>query len=436
MRYAREMEDRVRSVMRSGNPVPRDSAAGGRHDASKKETLHWIMGQTLPGDAGRSVPPLTPAKRRDGVLPGHGRARRVVVPITAALAVVGLITGLTLASLGSAHQPSARPPAAAAAGGSSMPKFYATLSAASIGFAVDIHSSRTGRVLSHTNIGAPGSGIGIVADRTDRAFVVETALKNDSGVSLLLLRISANGRSMTRTRLPLTLQPAGTQNIVDGIAISPDGTKLAVALQIITHGDIQKPHSAIIVYPMAGGAAQTWTAPHDVALAWDPVWTSGDRRLTFLWHDQLRGNLNKFYTARTQIRVLHVAAPPRNLLGSTVIATGGGKLGFIQTFQAGPANSPIITATFRDVPSTGASGTAVVQLSSLSPTGAITKVIVRHNIAYHSRAQMITADDNCQVLGIDASGHHALAACPVFGRIDNGKFTPLPHSSGDFDAAW
>jgi hypothetical protein len=35
-----------------------------------------------------------------------------------------------------------------------------------------------------------------------------------------------------------------------------------------------------------------------------------------------------------------------------------------------------------------------------------------------------------------ATGQHALAVCPNFGRIDNGTFTPLAHNSGDCIVAW
>jgi hypothetical protein len=295
-----------------------------------------------------------------------------------------------------------------------MPRFYVTLSsqgASAGGMIAEVHSSRTGQVLSHRHVGVLGEGIGIAADRSDRAFVIDTTIRTSRGwvVGLVLLRVSADGHSTTLRRLPITLTTPRSRNVVDGIAVSPDGTRLAVALQVIRNGGLQKPHGEIIVYSLAGGAIRAWrawTAPQEVALAWNPVWTNGSRQLSFLWHDHLKGNLNVFYTGRAQVRVLDTATAGHSLLASRVIASGGDKLGFIQSALAGPDDSPVIAATFRDVAAAGASGTAMVQLAGLSPTGAVTKVFASHAIGYHSRAQMITADTNCQVLGIDATGRH------------------------------
>jgi hypothetical protein len=366
------------------------------------------------------------------------RARRVIGPIAAGLAVAGLIAGLMLAGSSAASRPATGAPTAAGAG---LPKFYVTLSepAHSLDIVAQVHASLTGQVLSRVNVGPARSIVGITADRSDRAFVIDTTVRKSSHdvVGLFLLHVSASGRSTRLARLPIALTSPHSQNVVDGIAASPDGTRLAVAVQVVKNAspDVLNPRAEIVVYSLTGGATQTWAAPRHEALPLNPVWTSGSRQLTFLWQDHLKGT-GEFYTGRSQVRVLDTAAPGRNLLSSRVVATGGSLLGFIQAALAGPQDSPVIAATFRDIPSSGASGTAIVQLAGLSPEGAVTKIFTRHSIAYHSRAQMITVDTNCQVLGIDSAGRHTLAYCPDFGRIDNGRFTPLPHNSGEFAAAW
>lgn len=443
MRYERDTVDQVRSIMGPGNPVPDDTRAGGWRDLAGQETLDRILAlsEQDPGDA-PSRPQPGRARPAGRLLPRSARARRVIGPITAGLAVAGLIAGLMLAGASSAARPAAGAPTATAGAGIALPKFYVTLSepGRSFNIVAQVHASLTGQVLSRVVVGPAASIVGITADRSDRAFVIDATVRksNHDVVGLFLLRVSASGRSTKLTRLPITLTSPHSRNVIDGIAASPDGTRLAVAVQVVKNANpnVLNPRAEIVVYSLTGGGTQTWAAPRHEALPLNPAWTSGSRQLTFLWQDHLKGT-GEFFTGRTQIRVLDTAAPGRNLLNSRVIATGGGALGFIQAALAGPHDSPIIAATFRDVPSSGASGTAIVQLAGLSPEGTVTKIFARHSIAYHSRAQMIVADTNCQVLGIDAAGRHTLAYCPNFGRIDNNrKFTPLPHNSGEFAAAW
>jgi hypothetical protein len=439
MRYERDTVDRVRSIMGPGNPVPNDPRAGAWRDLDGQETLDQILALSEQ-DAGAVPSRARPGQARPAgrLLPLSARARHVIGPITAGLAVAGLIAGLMIAGSSAASRPATGAPTAAGAG---LPKFYVTLSepGRSTNIVAQVHASLTGRVLSRVTVGPARSVVGITADRSDRAFVIDTTVRKSGQdvVGLFLLRVSASGRSARLARLPITLTSPHSHNVVDGIAASPDGTRLAVAVQVIKNPNpnVLNPRAEIVVYSLTGGGTQTWVAPRHEALPLNPVWTSGSRQLTFLWQDHLKGT-GEFYTGRSQVRVLDTAAPGRNLLSSRVIATGGGRLGFIQAALAGPLDSPVIAATFRDIPASGASGTAIVQLAGLSPGGTVTKIFARHSIAYHSRAQMITVDTNCQVLGIDAAGRHTLAYCPDFGRIDNGRFTPLPHNSGEFAAAW
>jgi hypothetical protein len=422
-------------MMGPGNPVPRNAPAGRWHDLHGQETYDRIV--ALAGPDADDAPSL-PGRARS-LPPGSGRFRRVITPVAAGLAVAGLITGLTLAVGSAPDRPAAGAPAAAVSG---MPRFYVTLSSPGKFGAViaEVHASGTGQVLDQARVGFLGEGDGIVPDGSDRTFLIYASISStNQAVGLSVLTVSPNGHVMHLQRLPRILLAANSQNVIDGIAVSPDGKELAVALQVNKNPNpnVLNPRGEIVVYSLTGGATQTWTAPRDVAVPWNPVWTGGSQ-LTFLWQDHLKGTVF-FFTGRSQVRVLDTSAPGRNLLASSVIATGGGKLGFIQAALAGQGNSPGIAAAFRDVPSTGASGTALLKLVSLSPAGTVSKVLVSHAIAYHSHAQMVKIDTSCQVLGIDASGQHTIAYCPVFGRIDNGTFTPLPGNRGEFGewaAAW
>ena len=431
MRYGENTVDRVRSIMGPGNPVPGSAPVGDAHEAHCHETHDKILALAQDGTTHVSV--RSPSARP--WWPASRRVRRLAAPLAAGLAVIGLAVGLTLAGQSTVHRPAT---GALAGGDTAMPGFYVTLSQLrhlSPHVLAEVHDSLTGRVLSQANVGLFGYGVGITADSTDRAFVIDASTGGRKPVvALFLLRVSATGDSTKVTRLPIDLTAPKSHNVVDGIAVSPDGTKLAVALQIPAKGNVLHPRGEILVYSLTGGATQTWTAPHDSGMPWNPAWTDGNGQLTFVWQDQLKGS-NTFFTGRSEVRVLDTTASGRSLLASKVIATGGGKLGFIQAAAAVDGGSTLIAAVFQ-VPS-GSTGTALVRLVALSATtGAITHVFASHDIPYSSRVQEADAVASCQVLGADITGEHTLANCPNLGRIDNGVFTPLPHSSKAFDAAW
>jgi hypothetical protein len=449
MKYGQSTVDQVRFIMGRSNPVPASAPSARWHESHARETYDRIMAQAgaeVPDSPSHAGPTSVRLPRRP--MSASGRARRIIAPITAALAVAGVIAGVTLtansgnSSRRSATGASTAPRKIGSAADSTLPAFYVTLSLQSpTGVAVaEVHSSQTGRVLSAVNVGYFWNGINISADGSDRAFVVEAAatdnINSDKDV-LSLLRISADGTSIKLTRLPITLLPANSPDVVDGIAVSPDGTKLAVALQINqNNSNVLKPHGEIVLYSMkTDTAGRTWTAPGDPGLPWNPAWTGGDQKLNFVWQDQIRGNKD-FYTGRSQVRTLNTASPASNLLSSsTVLVSGGGRVGFIQAAYAGPVGAPIIAATFR-VTSVGGSGTATVQLIELSATGVILKVFAQHTNSYSGDAQEASDVAGCQVAGVDASALATLAYCTNFGSISNGTFTRLAHNPSGAAAAW
>lgn len=426
----------VRSLMEPGNPVPADVRVGSWQDLAGQQTHDLILTRASSEVAGaplreggtRAQPPPQPGK-------SPGRWLRAAAPLAAALAVAGVVGGLVLV----AHlspTPGRHVSGALAAADKGMPSLYVALSFQGEPSRVvaEVHASRTGQVLSKVNVG-PVTGIPwITADGSGRTYVISAGARN-GGTALYSLRVSGNGHSAKITKLPINLpRPESHQVLIDGLALSPDGSKLAVALQNVQGNGLRSLTGAIRVYRLAGGAPQAWAAPGDPGLPFSPVWT-GANQLTFVWQDHLRGT-QWFYDGRSQIRALDTSAPGQNLLSSRVLVTGGGRLGFIQSALAGPGDSPIMAATFRVSPSGGTSGTARLQLAELSANGAVRKVFAKPTFHYSGQLQEGRVVARCQVVGIDATGQHTLANCPGFGRIDHGKFTPLPHGSGDFGEAW
>ena len=433
MKYTQDTVDRVRSIMAPGNPVPGDVLSGSQRDPRRQETHDRILAGAWTDPAAVPWPPG--AGGPGGWRPWGGRAGRVIAPVAAGLAVAGLVTGLTLAA--GSPAPVRRPATGAlAAADRGMPRFYVTLTSPGQSGRVyaQVHASRTGQVLSQVRAGFLGNGLGISADQSDRAFVIDAEARNGQ-IVLYLLRVSADGHSTALTRLPLVLLPPHSPDVVDGIAVSPDGTKLAVALQVNENPDVVNPRGEIVVYSLAGGPTQTWTAPGDKAVPWNPAWTGGGRYLTFVWQDQITGT-QWFFTGRSQVRRLDTAAPGRNLLASQVLVAGGGPVGYIQAASAGPGDAPIIAALFQ-VPPTGTSGTAHMRLVALSAaTGAVTQVFARYAARYAGQVQEGSAVARCQVLGADPTGQHTLTYCPDLARIDHGVLTPLPPDPGVLAAAW
>ncbi len=425
----------VRSLMQPGNPVPTDVRVGSWQDPAGQQMQGLILTRAHSEAAG-----VTPRKGDTGAQPAPeprrpaDGLRRAAVPLAAALAVAVVISGLVLVAH-LAPTPSRHTGGAVAATAKEMPSLYVTISIQGVPSKVvaEVHSSRTGQVLSKADVGVIASVPWITADRSGHTYVINAGTRNGAN-ALFLLRVSDNGHSAKVTKLPINLTGLASHEVIDGLALSPDGSELAVELQDARGKAVQNVTGTIRVYRLAGGAPQTWAAPGDPGLPFSPVWT-GAGQLTFVWQDHLRGS-DWFYTGRTQIRTLDTAAPGRNLLSSRVLVTGGGRLGFIQSALAGPGNTPIYAATFRVRPSGGTSGTASLQLAELSATGAVSKIFARPTFHYSGQVQEGRVVARCQVLGIDPTGQHTLALCPRFGRIDNGKFTPLPYSSTDFGAAW
>jgi hypothetical protein len=148
MRYERDTVERVRSIMGPGNPVLNDPRAGAWRDLDGQEALDRILALSEQ-DAGAMLSRARPGQARPAarLLPLSARVRRVIGPVTAGLAVAGLIAGLMIAGSSAASRPATGAPTATGAG---LPKFYVTLSEPghSTNIVAQVHASLTGRVLS------------------------------------------------------------------------------------------------------------------------------------------------------------------------------------------------------------------------------------------------------------------------------------------------
>jgi hypothetical protein len=436
--------DRVRQIMAPGNPVPESVASGAWNDEQGRQAHQRIMAvvQDTPGDAAPETASWGSAGDRrlprGPAAPGR-RFWRGMAPVAAGLAVVGLVAGLTLVGGSHPTRPGTGVPVSEGSfAASKVPAYYVTLGFNAVPGGVanevlaEVHSSKTGQVLSYVAVGTLGGLVGGVAAEPSHGDFLLYRTLNSGEVVTSVLHVSSDGRSVKLQHSPLVLEPSGSKELVQGIAVSPDGSKVAAVLMRGPANSL-KTQGAIRVYSMTGGATRTWTAPRDPGSAWTPVWSS-NRQLTFVWQDHLHGSARYFYVGRSEVRVLDTSAAGHSLLSSTVLPTEGAGLTLFQSLGAGSADSPVVVAVIA-VTSLGGHGTEDRQLMEMSASGSVMKIVSTNSVKYSGLEQEGLLSAQCQVFAETPDGA-MLADNPNFGMIVDGKFTPLAHSTGDWAAAW
>jgi hypothetical protein len=283
------------------------------------------------------VPPLTlppPAgavSRRRRRTPSPRRWGSWLAPVAAAAAV--LVIAIALVAV--RDMPDGRPtstsgPVLPAAG---LPTYYLTFSQpagdATMPVGLVLGATLTGKKLF--TLQPPGglSFAGITGAADDRTFVADAhwqpyGVSGSAGRSRTwyVVRVVGSGSraSLVMIRLPIPPTPVGT--IVDAIALSPDGTKLAVASEPLSENPREQ--QQLRVYSVATGAVlHTWSSSAgqfrpiaggggdggdpNATIAW-----VGDRALAFN-----QGTRGKSGYPTMTVQVLDLSRPDGDLLGST-----------------------------------------------------------------------------------------------------------------------
>jgi len=373
-----------------------------------------------------------------GIFPRGVRARRRHAAVRAAMAGVGAALVAVVLAVNLSAGPGtvvgerppgmllaaavvSPPPAGAAAAG--MPRYYVTVDHARP--VAEVRAAATGKVLR--TVALPR--------RIDPKLSQITAAGDGRGFALALfsfprtrfywLRVSADGRSARLTALNAAPLPAG--DYADGIAVSPSGSRLAVAIQL-SGGR----RGAVEVVSLATGTARTWTTgspgyPAGVS------WADG-RRLGFFW-----AGTGAAPQRDPGLWELDTAAPGHALLSGRRIlplVTGGDTVQYAQLTTAGTA---IAAVTYNGTAHV-ARGTVVGGIVELSArTGRPLRTLLAEHAAY-------AADPghpgwyigSCLLAAADRTGGHLLVSCDRFGRLDRGRFTPLPGAAPQsaVAAAW
>jgi len=277
-----------------------------------------------------SVPPLPlPADHltgQSGSRPGAASRpwRRWLVPVGAAAAVVAIAVAATVLATGS-RAPAPRPAAGLWHG---VPQYYFALKygpgpaalrpgahrARSDGSTatLTVRDSRTGVTLATARPSArcEWGYLSAAADDKTAAFM---CVDHQGKPQLFMMRFDPAGRrlSIAAVRLPKLGFP-------DDIALSPDGTRLAVLSAIVpvrlASGSLQGHASVSVrVYSVRTGAVRTWTSPgHDSVGQSRVTWAPGGR-VAF-------GYAATSGTQGTGIRLLNTSAPAGSLLRASKLA--------------------------------------------------------------------------------------------------------------------
>ena len=387
------------------------------------------------------------------------RPRRMpgFVPIAAAMAVIvaiGVSVALPrlLASPPAAVHASAAPSYAAAPG--SVPPYYVALNLAGNGDycrpsapyspATDavVRATATGAVLATITPPRPyGTFIGVAAAADDRTFVLAAQalasppLTQAPPTGFFLLRIDpANPVPSARARLtPLSITVQAQGAGVTGLALSPAGTKLAIAEVY----PIAAP-PALHVITLATGAQRVWAATTG-----GPTFGPGTTGEPLSWAGD--GRTLAFVLAGTAVRLLDTDAAGSNLLSSSrlVVSTPSGYLypSWEQVIITADGQTIIAVIEVAAEAKNGHGTTVRQELVTYSArTGKLLHVLNRIPV-YGNSERVLWASPTGQVLIVSGTQPGTtVGGCVNVGATaavrHDGHFTPIPWSDRTFAAAW
>jgi hypothetical protein len=340
-------------------------------------------------------------------LVGGGLAACSAPPATAHTASASQPAKSATAKSATGTQP-ARSAAAADAG---LPKFYVISAQVGLNSVLQVRASATGKVVGTVTSpsGCMDGPLYVTAAPNDRDFIFSCLMKTPRQNAYFGLRISAQGTPAKPTSLPIRGTTAAT---VTGLALTPDGRKLAIGLTSWTGQ-----HATIEVVTLATGAVRSWTAHLDRPT--ELTWVRNGRELGF-WSFGLRE--------------LDVSAAGSNLASARPILGLFHPKEIVPDAMLSPDGTTILADVSYQLPQ-GTKATPSTVIGGIAQVAAGTGKVLHLFIAQHVKGNAVYP---CQLGPIDASGHHLLAGCAQFDRVDRGRVTALlgPDIQDGFSGAW
>jgi hypothetical protein len=395
----------------------------------------------------------------DTVQPGQLRPLRVpaprrrwhlrLLPVAAAAAVIAIAVAAVLVA-------GPKPGPASAPGQAVIPRYYLTFTyvpdrqfqGMDVTEAV-IRASATGRITGTVKIVSDDfpARVTVAAAPDDRSFIIGTYEHDPRGTKatgyqeyrFFRLPVSADGKPGHLTELPPYQVPMSA--FVGGIALSPDGTLLAVSSVYSPDRQNGLPAGQVEVINLVTGKVRIWTAATQQGHYYDPgppSWADGNRMIAFTW--ERSDSLNNGNIAMEGVRLLDTATPGDNLMDSRTIVSPKAVSGTISSVLITPDGRDVLVATYRNVPSGANRGTVTAQIAEV-PTAGSGPVRVLHTVTtrYPPNTWGYLTEIS-QVQSLDPTGRYALVQGLQFGwlDLDLGRFTPLaPYTSfGAVSGAW
>jgi hypothetical protein len=373
----------------------------------------------------RRVDPARIRPLREPPARARRRAAGWLAPAAAAAAVTVVVLGLTFAGRLTGHGAATGP----AAG---VPRYYLTVadSGPARTATAAVHDAATGAVLARARIPVLGGTPSVTGASDGRTFVVVDNTSESAGArhpdTFYRARVESGGHVLRVTRLAVALPAV----VVDSVALSPDGSSLAVAEQSCRGGRCQ--YTQVQVLSLVTGSATTWRT-RAVGAPWNLSWAADGQRVGFLWESGLHAPPP---AQRTGYRLLNVVGPGGDLLAPgpvvTVPPNPGGDTPAALVTPDGQGFVSNGTRVLRGLDHRVTVATRVVELSA--STGRVRQVLYTASARGVPRTYGNTGtldEQGCTVLSLDPAGQHPLVRCFLFGRFSfgmlaRGHLQPLP----------
>ena len=420
---------------------------------SLEEVIREALGAKADEIPPDTVPPLRlPARRRrslflarrgggrKGMPPARRRRPGWLAPAGSVVLVAAVIAGsLTLSHAITGPRVPSRHQQAAVAIPAAVPRYYVALIGANEGSptsatAAVVRATATGAVVARVVPPPPyATFTGVTAAADDRTFVLSAQVSTARSRAVypdarfFILRTdpashSPGGRAQLQA-LPARYVPAGSE--VSGMALSPDGTRLAATTYQQLTG------SLLDVFDLATGTQRTWSSklcsrclPGLIGFGFGGVnvgalsWTGDGRTLAFTWASAGQGD----------VRLLDTAAPGTNLLADSklAIATPNGGGPYWRAAIITPGGRTIVAV--RELTRGVRVRQELVKFSAVTGTET---AILNHLRIYGNYEQVLWTSGSGHVLVIAGARPGASA-----GIVRGDRYTAIPWSAGILAAAW
>lgn len=388
--------------------------------------------------------------------PGHPLPRRylssrLLAPLAAAASVLAIAAGIAAVS-GLARRDTGPGSAGSADPLRAVPRYYIALAQAPPPFAghrhaAGIYATATGALVAAIAVPSPyRTFTGVSAAADDRTFALAARARPGRGrgrTVFFLATFSPSRRVARVTARPVAAVPAGA--FLDGFALSPDATKLAVAFQ---PGALSSLTEVVRVVDVATRSARVWTAAQGTitGAGLEPralTWAGGSTTLAFDWFGFRKGARGSSVLPTTGVRLLATDKPGSSLLAGSRLA--------VRLYDVAGTSAPswlvpesaTLSGDGRTVAAAVATRTG--RAAGFAEFSTATGRLVRKlgwrrlppgeggNPAWGQRMHVLWASKNAGTLIVSSPPGHP----GRIGILRGGRFTPLPGQAGlPLGAAW